>query len=209
MSTPPLVSLPTSSCFASIVLTMTRTVGSTVSPFTLEQQFFKWPGSAWSAEVVLPPMKNRAVIADWQAFGLSLEGTYGRFLMGDPLGKTPRGIATGSPAVNGASQEGNTLITDGWTPSTQGILRKGDYIQIGTGIASQLYMIMQDANSNVSGEANLSIQPSLRTPPPDGATIYTNNTVGLFRLVDNNFSWSVSPGGIYRFSFRAQEVVLA
>lgn len=209
MSTPPLLNLPASACFANIVMTLTRTVGATVSPFTLEEQFFKWPGSAWSAEVSLPPITSRAIAADWISFGLNLEGSYGHFLMGDPMGKTPRGVATGTPIVSGANQNGNTLITTGWTPSTTGILLKGDYIQIGTGSSSRLHMVTQDVNSDGSGLANLNIQPALRTPPPNLSTVYTHNTVGLFRMVDNNFSWGVSPGVIYRISFRAQEVVLA
>lgn len=209
MSTTPLLNLPTSACFANIVLGLRRVVGETTSPFTLETQHFKWPGAQWFADVTMPPIKGRKVAADWIAFGLNLEGTYGTFLMGDPMAKKPRGVATGTPVVNGANQEGNTLVTSGWTSSITGILKKGDYIQIGSGTSSKLYMVTQDANSDGSGVANLNIQPALRTPPADGAAIITQNTVGLFRMVDNNFSWSVSPGDIYRFSFRAQEVVNA
>lgn len=209
MSTPPLVSLPSSSCFASIVMTMTRVIGATTSPFTLEDQFFKWPGAAWSVEVSMPPMKDRRIVGEWQAFGLNLEGSYGRFLMGDPLRKTPLGVATGTPLVDGGSQEGNTLLTKGWTNNINGILLPGDYIQLGINESSKLHMVTEVANSNGSGKAAIKIHPPLRSSPPDGSSIITQNTVGLFRMVDNNFSWSVSPGGFYRFSFRAQEVVNA
>lgn len=209
MSTPPFLTLPTSACFASIVFTMTRVVGSTQSPFTLETQSFQWPGSQWSADVSMPPIKNRAIASDWISFALNLEGTFGQFLMGDPLAKNPRGIASGNPVVSGGSQSGNTLVTSGWSNNVNGILLKGDYIQIGSGQSAKLHMVTQDANSNGSGVANLQIQPALRGSPANAAPIITVSAKGLFRMSDNSFSWSESPGGIYRFSFRATEVVNA
>jgi hypothetical protein len=41
------------------------------------------------------------------------------------------GLQGGSPVVNGANQVGNSLITNGWTASTQ-VLNAGDVISIGT-----------------------------------------------------------------------------
>lgn len=208
MSTPPLLELPSSRCVASVVMTLERVVALTSSPFSRAEQAFRWPGEQWMADVALPTMK-RDTAADWMAFGVSLEGRWGRFLMGDPSATTPRGVATGTPVVNGALQTGNTLVVDGFTPSTNNILRKGDYFQLGTGVNSRLYMITEDVNSDVSGGAALSFCPSLRSSPADNDPLVLQNPRGVFRLMDNGFSWSVSPGGFYRISFRAAEVVNA
>lgn len=207
MTTPPLVNVPTSACFASVVMGINRVVGVTSSPFTLNEQAFKWPGEQWFIELNMPPFNNRKVASDWQAFGMNLEGRFGRFLMGDPLGKVPRGVASGSPKVDGPSQSGNTLVTKDWTPDVTGIMLKGDYIQLGTGVASRLHMVTEDVNSDSSGDAILKIQPALRTSPADSAAIVVNNARGVFRLDSNTWSWSVSPGPVYRMSFRAMEVV--
>lgn len=204
-----LIDVPTVSCPANVIMSLRRTVGVTMSPFTLEEQFYKWPGEQWVMSFQMVPMTQRAIASEWIAFGLKLQGTYNQFLMGDPSAKTPRGIATGTPLVNGLNQTGNTLVTDGWTPSQTGIMKAGDYIQIGTGVDAQLYMVTADANSDGSGNANLSIEPSLRTSPANNAAIIVTEPKGLFRLVDNSFSWSVSPGPLYRMSFEAQEVVNA
>lgn len=209
MTTPPLVTVPTSSCVASVIMTITRVIGNTVSPFTLEDQSFKWPGEAWSMDFNLPNITNKAIAGQWKAFGVALEGTYGRFLMGDPSARTPQGIATGTPLVDGGSQTGNTLLTKGWSNSVTGILKAGDYIQLGTGTGARLHMVMVDADSDGSGEASLTIQPALRSSPADNAAIVTTDAKGIFKLTNNSFSWSVSPGGIYRFSFQAAEVVNA
>lgn len=206
MSTPPFETIP-DSCAANVVMNMIHVVGSSKSPYTLETQKFKWQGEQWVIDFNLPPFTKRAVASEWIAFGLNLQGTYGKFLMGDPSAKTPRGVATGTPVVDGAGQEGNTLTTEGWSFDTTNIMRKGDYIQIGTGLSSRLHMVTQDANSDSVGKASLRISPALRSSPPDGAGIITSNAKGVFSLVDNTWSWSVSPGPIYRLSFRAEEVI--
>lgn len=204
-----LINLPTSSCLASVTLTLTRAVGSTQSPFTFDEQLFKWPGEAWSIEFSMPPFNNRALAADWYSFGLKLEGSLNTFLIGDPLGKNPRGVASGTPLVDGAGQSGNILSTKGWTPDIAGIMLKGDYIQIGTGNNARLHMVVEDANSDSSGDASLSIVPALRTPPADNAAIIVSNARGVFRLNSNSFSWSISPGPVYRLNFSAREAINA
>lgn len=207
MSTPPLVALPSSSCIASVIMSLTRVVGLTESPYTLEEQSFKWPGERWSIDFRLANITNRGTASDWMAFGAKLQGKYGRFLIGDPAARMPRGVATGVPVVNGGGATGNTLPTKGWTPSTNGILLKGDYIQLGTGVNSRLHMLTENINSDAGGNANLSVEPALRTSPADNSPIITNNPVGLFRMSENTFAWSVDPGMVYRFSFQAVEVL--
>lgn len=207
MSTPPLLELPTSSCVASVIMTISRVVGYTESPFTLQGQTFKWPGERWSISFRMPPFVARGVAMDWVSFGAKLKGRYGLFLMGDPSAKKPRGVATGNPEVDGGGQVGNTLLTKGWTPNVTGIFLKGDYLQIGSGANSRLYMNVEDVNSDSSGNAALSLEPELRNSPADGAIIIVQNAKGVFRLTSNDFSWSVEPGPVYRVSFEATEAL--
>ncbi len=171
------LSLPTTSSIARIRLTANDIVGISQSPFTAAQQVYKYPGQFWEADVTLPPMK-RADAEYWVAFLLKLNGPFGTFLLGDPLGATARGVATGTPLVNGGSQVGNELVTDGWTVSQTGILRAGDYIQLGSGATAQLYKILDDANSDGSGNATFTIWPSLRSSPANNAAITVTSTAG-------------------------------
>lgn len=209
MTTPPLLTMPTSSCAASVTMTLNRVVGLTQSPFTLEEQAFKWQGEAWSVDFMMPPFKSRAIASQWISFALKLRGQFGTFYLGDPSARIPQGVGTGTPVVDGINQNGNTLLTRGWTSGVTGILLAGDYIQIGTGTNSRLHMVTADANSDGSGDAALSIEPALRYSPADGTAINVNNPVGVFRLTENSWSWSVTPGKIYRLSFQAVEVVNA
>lgn len=209
MSTPILIDMPESSCFASVTMTLSRVIGVTQSPFTLETQTFKWPGEQWSMQLQMPPMTKRALAAEWYSFALKLEGTFNCFLMGDPTARDPLGSALGNPVIDGLGQSGNSVNTKGWEPNTERLLVAGDYIQLGTGMDSRLHMVVDIVNSNGDGEAVINIVPALRTPPNDGAAIVTRNARGVFRCTDNAFSWSVAPGPVYRLNINAVEVINA
>lgn len=98
------------------------------------------------------------------------------------------GVATGTPLVNGAAQnvtyatakdtDSQTLVTDGWTNSTTGILKAGDIITI-AGVNSvnrrtredtgdlQTFTVLADANSGATtGPATLTIAPPIITSGP-------------------------------------------
>lgn len=207
MTTPPIVALPSSAKFAEIVFSLQRVVGKTASPYTLQGQFYKWPGEQWLADVTVPPIVDREIAGQWKAFGAALQGSFGQFYMGDPSAIAPVGIGTGTPLVKGAGQTGNSLIIDGLTPSVTGILKAGDWVQVGTGTSSRLHMQTADVNSNGAGEATLTLEPALRYSPADNSAVSFHNTVGLFRMQSNTFEWRVLPGPIYMVSFQAEEVI--
>jgi hypothetical protein len=202
--TAPLLEIPTSACASSVVMMLSRTVGISTSPYTYEEQFFKWPGERWSADVRMPPLKEPDS-DEWIAFLLKLEGTYGRFLMGDPSRRTPRGEGGGTPQVDGGGQTGNSINVKN---AGSGVwLKAGDYFQLGTGASARLYKLTADAEPNSSGDVTLQFVPSLRSSPADSAAVTIENPRGLFRLVENDVSWGVEPGRIYRIGFRAVEAL--
>ena len=137
----------------------------------------------------------------------SLNGKQGTFLLGDPLGATPRGSASGSPVVDGANQSGLTLDTRGWTANATGVLLPGDYIQIGTGSGARLYKAMTQVDADGSGHATIDIWPNLRDSPTDGQSLILNDTVGQFRLTSNRTPWTIRPPGFYDIRFKAKEAI--
>lgn len=200
------LALPTTTGIAKIRISANNVVGVSQSPFTSKQQVYKFSGQFWEAEISLPPMK-RADAEYWISFLLKLNGSYGTFLLGDPNGATARGVATGAPLVKGASQTGSELITDGWTTSTTGILKAGDYIQLGSGSAAKLHKVLDDVDSNSSGEATLTLWPDLRSAPSDNAAIIVSGAKGLFRLSTNQQDWDVNEASIYGMTFPAREAL--
>jgi hypothetical protein len=114
-------------------------------------------------------------------------GKYGGFMNYESVHAPTHvaGVATGSPKVNGGSQDTTyaltkdtgtqTLNTDGWTNSTTGILKKGDVFTI-AGVNAvnpvsgedtgrlQTFVVMADADSGAStGPAALTIAPAIIT----------------------------------------------
>jgi hypothetical protein len=81
------------------------------------------------------------------------------------------------------------------------VLSRGDKLQIGY----RLYKVTANANADANGDAVLSVWPSLRETPADGAAIDISNPVGIFRLAQD-YTQSGSYTGITHLSFRAMEV---
>lgn len=197
------VALPSSPGPETVKLSPINKVAVSRSDFSGKARSFAWAGGQlWQITFSYSAL-GRGKGAPFQAWALLLQGSYGNFTAGDPAATTPRGIGTGTPLTNGVATAGAaTLVTDGWTISQTGILKAGDYLQIGT----DLYMVMADANSDGSGNATFTIWPFVRRAYADNTTIIVNNTVGIFKLTtDVEFDLSVAT--IYGFSFTAIEDV--
>tara|TARA_R100001460_G_scaffold72732_1_gene113530 strand:- start:9 stop:635 length:627 start_codon:yes stop_codon:yes gene_type:complete len=184
---------------------LNRVVAVTESPFTNQQQVFEHEGAQWRTTMTLPPMKKDSA-AVWLAFFMSLRGRRGTFKLGDQDRKTIQGVATGTIRVNGASQTGNQVALDGFANSTNNVFKAGDYIQIN----SYLYMVIEDVNSNGSGEADVKIEPALRSGIEtinDDTTVLYSNTTTIMRLDTNEFNWDTNQVSVYGISFACSEVL--
>lgn len=181
-------------------------VGVSASPFTGQQQVYKHQGEWWEAEVTLPPMK-RATAEQVAAFLIKMKGQYGTFLLGDPANTSPRGVGTGTPLVNGANQTGSSLVTDGWTADTTGILKAGDWIQLGSGSTTTLHKVLDDVDSDGSGNATLELFPRIRIAASDDAAITVSSPKGIWRLASNSMEWSIDEASVYGVTFACVEAL--
>ena len=202
------LSMPQSPSPRNVTFGANNLVSTSVSPFTGSTQVVQWPGEWWEAEVGLPDM-TMAVAEPWIVFLTSLRGMLGTFYLGDPARKTPQGVATGSPVVNGAQIGGsNVLATAGWTANVNGILVAGDYIQIGSGATQRLHKVLTTANSNSSGQVTLDIFPVIRAEGiASGAPIVTAYAKGTFRLSGNWRQWQADYTRMRVISFKAVEAL--
>ena len=199
------LTLPTATGVITQNFSLTRAVAVTTSPFTFQTQVHQHQGEFWRTVISLPPMlRSNANI--WLSFLLQLRGRRGTFKIGDQDAKTITGVATGTIRVNGASQTGNQVALDGFANSTNNVFKAGDYIQIG----SYLYMVIEDVNSNSSGEANVKIEPALRSSIEtinDDTTVVYSNTTTLMRLDTNELGWQTDKVSKYGISFSASEAL--
>ena len=197
------LTMPTTGGIRKLTLGMKNANYRQRSPFSYKSFVQDFGGDHWVAQVELSKM-TKTDADQWIAFLNSLRGTVGSFYLSDPLRLTPKGVATGTPLINGAGQSGRSLITDGWTNSTTGILKAGDYINI----SSHYYMITKDVNSNGSGQATVDIMPSLREVYPDNTAIVVSNCKGVFALSSSDTQLhSVDFEKFHSIEFTCEEVI--
>lgn len=173
------------------------------SPLTNAVQTSSRKGSLWRASLQFNNLSGDDR-QEMQAFLVKLNGQQHRFTLHDHS-YTRRGAGGGTLLVNGASQSGTTLVCDGATASVNNYLRAGDYISFN----NELHMVVADANSDSSGNVNLSIAPPIRKTPSDNAVVdYLTPVSGVFMLA-GPASWDTQLGIISNFTIEAVEDVLA
>lgn len=198
--------LPNHTGIASITIRQSQRVRLSESRFNYVQQVLNYGGQRWEADVRIPII-NHADARDWLAFLSKLKGPLNTFTMGDPVAATARGTPGGTPLVNGASQTGSSLIIDGCSLSQTDWLKAGDYIQLGTGEDARMHMVLDDVNSDGSGDATLSLWPDITSAPADNATVTVSSTVGAWRLSSPVLQWDTAPPSLYNIEFSAVSVV--
>ena len=146
---------------------------------------------------------TRAQFAPIQAFVLAQRGQWDTFTAALPAHKLPQGVATGTPVVNGANQQGRSLATRGWTANLPGVMKAGDFL----GIAGQtkVYMVTADANADSTGSATLLIEPALLMVPSDNVSLVVRNVPFTLAMGGDTLESAVAPGSIYNFSLQLVE----
>ena len=178
------------------------------SPLVGTTQTLELPGAHWSLRARFDnlALAQRRLMT---SFMVQLRGTGGRFFYGDPdfLIDGPQGVATGTPLVNGASQTGNSLITDGWSSSITDIMKAGDYFHFTNSAGGRaLHMVVADVNSDGGGNATLTIEPAIRVSPSTNAALTVAGAKCQMRLINNDQTrWALSRPLFGSFGFEAVE----
>jgi hypothetical protein len=194
MPTYPLT-MPTTPAPSQCTISLKRAVAVAESPFTGQQQTIVYPYELWTAVIQLPPMR-RDKAAEWQSFFMQLRGRRGTFLMGDPDAVTPRGTARTVTVSSGTVRE-NTISLN-----ANGSILNGDYLQLSSGGASRLHMIVAGGNS---GNAIYTIEPALKATYASGTAVTVVNARGLWRLDSNETGWDADKASVYGFAFSCTE----
>lgn len=176
---------------------------SFTSPFTNTSQITARDGDKWVVTLGFTNLtQDKALLI--QGFAASLRGASGSFELYDHRFPVPTGTGAGAPRVNGASQTGRSLVTDGWSAS-ETVLKAGDKFQVGT----ELKIVTQDAITNGSGQVTLNFAPELRVSPSDNALIVVNQPKGVFRMTDDSQgAQSTTPGTFTNLTVTCEEVIL-
>jgi hypothetical protein len=201
------LAFPTSFGFSTFTIGLDHAISVSESEFTFEQQVQEHDGTAWEISGSLE-LLNREQAEEYNAFLAALSGRKGTFTVTPAGSGTARGVATGTPLVKGAGQTGQSLDTDGWTTGVTGILKVGDFFQLGSGSTATLHrVIIADVNSDGSGNATIEFAPKIVTAPADNAVITVSNPVGVFRMKDNLLSVEIRPPNTHSVRFSARQAL--
>lgn len=172
-----------------------------VSPLTGAIQTAQRTGNRWRVSLSFQNLfdSDRAAM---QAFLSQLQATANNFYLQDHS-YTRRADGDGTPRVNGASETGNQIATDGWTSGTYAML-VGDFFEVN----GELKMCVADATIS-AGAATIQFVPELRATPADNTALEIDTPKGIFRLISNESSWSNRSPVISSFTFDAVEDVIA
>jgi hypothetical protein len=168
-----------------------------VSEWTGRRQTIASGRGWWECQINLPPIIGTTSVNSWRSFIAKARGRANDFqITVDP---TAQSTSTATPLVNGASQTGRTLATDGWPVSTT-VLVAGQFVTIN----NQLLQLTENVTSNGSGVATLTFEPPIRTSPSDNAAIEYKNPFCLMYFVEEP-TLSVENGYVYSLSLNLRE----
>jgi hypothetical protein len=189
--------------FVSYTLNLGRKSTVMRSPFTGKRQTNNFAYAVWNftGKYSLTDKANANLM---RSFLAQLEGQANAFRFSPPEYVSPStGYAGAAGLVNGASQTGKSLITDGWTASAA-VFKAGDFFTVN----DEFKVLTADATANGSGQVTLAFEPALRASPADNAALtIVNPTILLCSTDDTAATWDLSPPILYQFQLNAIECI--
>lgn len=175
---------------------MEATHGRSESPFTGHSYAVAGFMERWRFSARFKNL-SRADSAEAQAFFLQMEAGLHSFRMRD-VSHPNLGVATGTPVLDGDhAARSRTVSITGATADVTNWLRAGDWIQIG----NQFSKVIQDVDTDGSGNADVHIWPFLWEAHTDGAAVEAADPKGIFHLVGDRGQWTTSVLGNKRKPF--------
>jgi len=160
-------------------------------------------GQYFLMTATFPPM-TRAQFAPISAFIKKQRGEYESFQIVPPVLSTGMGSPAGTPLVNGGSQTGRSVVTDGWNNTTL-IFKADDFIKFAN--HDKVYTVIADSTSDGSGNATLSIEPALVTSPAENSAITYSSVPFTVALTNPIQEYRTGAGGLFSFELDLEEVL--
>lgn len=181
----------------SYTLRMAENIGVTESPFTFKQQIQDYGAQRWELELTTIPLYGEDA-RNVRGFLTSLRGRLGTFWV--PL---PQRLGNGWETSTVEATEATTLSAT-WTGANTGDdeypLNRGIYFSVD----NKLHMVIQDRAANGTFE----ITPPLRDTLAMNTVLGTTYPIGVFRLLDNDASYSVDVTEGHSLTISCHEVFI-
>ncbi len=179
-----------------------------VTAYTLsgKRSVKQFAGQFFSFTVQMPPMQQ----TDFQPFYSFLvkqKGSFDTFTFQYPLDNLGADKGQTDIAVSSAGSVGDsTVAMDGFSVSTNGVLKAGDLIKFAS--HNKVYMITDDENSNASGVVGaVNIEPPLQAAVANDEAVTVNKPSFTVALVQDDILYSTDASGFFSLSFDVREVL--
>lgn len=217
-----LIDLPATPNPAALQWRLVQPAQTNMSEWTGKRQTLASGRGWWECNYILPPVVDTARFNPWRAFVALARGGANEFRVPvdpkpqEPDTTAPSGVtlsldfanreyfsqggtsSVGTAAVNGGSQTGRSLITDGW-PENDTVLSAGEFVTIN----DQLLQLTADVVSDINGNATITFEPPIRSSPADNDPIEYLSPYALMYLTEIP-AYTFETGWIYTvdLSFR-------
>jgi len=132
--------------------------------------------------------------AEWEVLIFQLRGGVNHLACHDIGKPAPRGTMRGTLTLNATAAAGATsLVITGGAGQASTTLLKGDWLQLGSGLTSQLVKVMADATANGSGVITVTIEPPLRIQYASSTAVTWDKPVAHFKRM-GGANWGHMPG---------------
>ena len=177
------------------------------SPFTGRGTLQEFGGEWWTLQLSYSRLR-RSLAQPVLSFGSKLRKAQGTFVIAFPGYSKPLGTAkdiAASPSVNGSEQAGNSSINIKSAPINQtGWLVEGDIIQVGPATRPHWHRVLEDVDTDSSGNATIEIWPNVRQGTIDNDLISTDSPLCIFRLIEQ-ISTSIQRPVLHSIDFVCRE----
>jgi hypothetical protein len=136
----------------------------------------------------------------WKTMLMRLRGGINHLAVYDIAQPAPVGTARGSIVLTGTTNAGDVDATiSGGSPAT-GTLKMGDWLQIGTGLGSQLVTVTADVTLS-GGAGTVLFEPPLRTGYAAGTAVVWDKPVAHYKMLSDAPSWGYVAGAFLMNGF--------
>jgi hypothetical protein len=192
-----IITLPTGIYFGSFVISQKRFDLKEMSDTTGTAKERLMSPPRWRLSIGAPSIGvGYTQAALWKNMVLQLRGSINHLAAYDVAQPVPVGTMRGAPVLSAQLAAGATSmsITAG---TANGTLKVGDWLQIGTGLGSQLVSVAADVTLNGSGAGTVTFEPPARVTFPATTTAITwDKPVAYYKQVSDSASWAYTPGAL-------------
>lgn len=144
----------------------------------------------WTMTLQAPQAVTVAEAQVWLAMLMLLRGRVNHLAAWDVNRAAPLGTLRGTLTLSATAAAGATTASiTGGAGQAGTTLKVGDWLQIGTGLTSQLVMSTADATANGSGVISATFEPPLRRQYNSGTAVAWDKPVAHYKATSDSTEW--------------------